>query len=199
MNRIIYLGNANPFRLEEKAVSFSVWISRQSFKVTPTVFGLGGSGTRWCVRYNYRKDENLTLLFRRFAYFSLWNAKMPSHILLFENFRSLETCILLQFTGGTWRTHTHIHFDQMGETFQFHRCFRGTWCFRYMFAKMKYLFHLSLKRLIFVAQEMGKFRKCLSTFQIMGRMNNGLLFLLFESCRSLKLTANPWQRVQIEE
>ena len=108
MNGIIYLGNANPFRLEEKAVSFSVWISRQSFKVTPIVFGLGGSGTRWCVRYNYRKDENLTLLFRRFAYFSMWNAKMPSHILLFENFRSLETYIL-QFTSGTWRTHTHTH------------------------------------------------------------------------------------------
>ena len=70
--------------------------------------------------------------------------------------------------GHDAHTHTHIliKWKKPSNSIGVSRG-RGTWCFRYMFAKMKCLFHMSLKRLIFVAQEMGKFRKCLSTFQIM--------------------------------
>lgn len=103
--------------------------------------------------------------------------------------------------GHGTNTHTHTHFDQMEETFQFHQCFRGQ-------GHLMFPIHVCENEIPvpYVTQTTdsrcpgnGKVWEMLVYISNNRRMNNELLFLLIESCRSLKLTANHWQRVQIEE
>ena len=108
------------------------------------------------------------------------------------------------YTAIHWwdMTHTHTHtFWSNGRNLAIPSVFQGHLMFPIHDCENEIpVPYVTEKRLILVAQEMGKFRKCLSTFQtIEERTMNYYIFLLFESCRSLKLTANHWQRVQIEE
>ena len=117
-------------------------------------------------------------------YFSMWNAKMPGHILLFENFRSLETYIL-QFTGGTWRTHTHTFWSN-GRNLPIPSVFQGHLMFPIHVCENEIPVPHGTQTTDSRCPGNGKKWKCKSTFQIMEEWTMNYFFL-FESCRSLKL------------